>query len=187
MIIQIGFNCSTKDAAILRRALANVQRKALTEMEVLGGDLPKRLSLKYVEKLRTDISNQTYSGLYPAYNPRYADWKQKVGASLKFWELYGDLYYALQTYEEDKGWFAGIPEGVYDSGGKSWFGEGNLGEPKPIAMYGWMMEWGFRAGRLGAGNHPARPLFQPALSSFAVDKAQTMGVESLFMIGDRWK
>ena len=81
---------------------------------------------------------------------------------------------------------AGIPEGAMDSGGKSWTGEGDKGERKPIAMYARLLEFGGDAGK--GGKHPPRPVFQPTLKEFRVDEAETIGRKHLFVnIAGAWR
>jgi hypothetical protein len=154
-------------------------------------EAPRKMALAYLVILRKNIIGGKYSGLFPAYHPRYAEWKKKVtGSTGKFWVLFSDLIMALKVFPEPgRGYWAGVPTGVYDRGGKSWLGEGKSGQGKrkSIAMYGSVMEEGY-------GNHPARPLFTLTYRDFSFSgnlagagPAWTVGEQVLKIIGSNWK
>jgi hypothetical protein len=132
--------------------------------------LPQRLAKAYVVHLIESIGNQKYSVNYAPYSTdRYYQWKLSHSPSPgKFWFLMGDLVRNLTTRRHYNGFFAGIPGDVQDMGGKSWgktVGK-RANKPSHIAAYGWIMEEGDNFSSKHGGNHPARPLFAPALEYF---------------------
>ncbi len=155
---------------------------------------PRMLAIKYLDKVRRDILANAYaskwSGRARRYSPRYDWWKHvTAGSSGNFWNLYGDLIARLQVFRVDgNNYMAGVPDGLFDSGGKSWFDEGSrkIGKPKPIAMYGNVLEFGLKGGGK-AGNHPARPTFEPALVNFAYNESPQIGDEMLLKVSGVWK
>jgi hypothetical protein len=155
---------------------------------------PKMLALKYLEKVRRDIIANAYVGKWGSrarrYSPRYDWWKHvTAGSSGRFWDLYGDLISKLQIFRVDgNNWMTGVPEGVTDRGGKSWFDTGSktIGKSKSIAMYGNVLEFGLQGGG-SAGNHPARPIFEPALVNFAYNDSPIIGEEILNRVAMVWR
>ena len=157
------------------------------------GQLPKKLALKYIANLRSFIMFQRGMSSYQGYNTDYADWKSQYGKGGGFWKLYGDLFTALSVFNKQTGWFAGVPYGTLDSGGKSWFGSGNKGAPSWIAMYGSVMEEGLKTSIRGSGVHPARLLFVPILKDFVYSKSKgaqggawDLADKMLEIVGDYW-
>jgi hypothetical protein len=159
------------------RATEKLKSIALSEQE----NLPRRMSIEYIDEIRKNISSQRYASSYARYNQRYQDWKYNVfKSSGGFWQLRGELMGALRSYKEGKGWFGGIPANVTDSGNVSWFGVGDKGRPVPIAQYGHWMEYGRRG-------QPPRPLFNPTLIEYADGKGATSANSSQRQIGRGWK
>jgi hypothetical protein len=150
-------------------------------------DSPRFMALKYIEQLRMAITGQRFMSGYAPYHPRYKDWKNSYGKRSGFWQLFGDLLMNLNHWRNGtSSYFAGIRQGVMDTGGKSWTGKGDRGKPKPIAMYGWVMEEGL-SGKNKAGKHPARPIFRPTLFEFAFGDSPIHGERILRDIGSKWK
>ena len=145
------------------------------------GNLPRKMSIEYIDEIRKNISAGRYASSYARYNERYKEWKYQIfKSSGSFWELRGELMASLRSYKEGKGWFGGIPAGVYDSGNVSWFGAGNKGRRVPIAQYAHWMEFGRRG-------QPARPLFVPTLIEYAAGKAHVTAAVSQQQIGRGWR
>lgn len=141
------------------KALSRVEREANIQKRTL----PFLAAEDYKHLLIGNILSQKYSSQYAPYNPRYAQWKtQRMLRGSSFWNLYGDLIRNIMVFNHGNGVMAGIPAGVYDRGGKSWFStrQSHVGRAKPIAMYGQVMEFGL-------GNHPARPVFLPTAMEYS--------------------
>lgn len=114
-----------------------------------------------------------WSGRARKYHPWYAEWKAENFGKKGFWKLWGNLISSIKHFQVGDGaWMAGIPYGVMDQGGSSWFGEGDLGKPKPVAMYARILEFGGDFG--SGGKHPARPMFGPAIHWYRLDRAKTI-------------
>lgn len=176
--------------ADLTRIMAAIDRVA-NSVVFYSEEAPRKMALAYLIILRQNILSGKFDTLFPAYNTRYAAWKTKVtGSTGKFWRLYSDLMMALKVFPATgRGYWAGVPAGVYDRGGKSWLGEGKSGQGKrkPIAMYGSVMEFGLN-------KHPARPLFTLTFRDFAwsgslatAGPAWKVGDEVLRVIGSNWR
>jgi len=146
-----------KDYVRIMRATYQLERIALREKN----DLPLRCSVEMTNIIRNRVWTQRMPTPTP-YVDRYKKWKMEHGLFQIYWALFGDFVGALQPFKVQGGWKAGIPSGVYDSGGKSWYGQG--GKRKPIAMYAYVMEFGGHYGR--GGYHPPRPLFGPAMDEY---------------------
>ena len=97
-----------------------------------------------------------------------------MGGLMSFWNLNGDLINNLRHMKlegitegarQQFRWFVGVPAGVKDSGGKSWFGKSGAwkGPQKEIAWYGRIMEEG---GTFGTQSHPPRPIFEPTTEEY---------------------
>ena len=141
------------------------------------------------QRLVGNITSQRYAPSYEAYRgEKYVEWKSKYGRGTgksDFWILYGDLIKAIQLrmikWRGKSHLFVGIPPGVFDSGGKSWFGKGDKGEAKEIIKYAIWMEKG-RAGQ------PARPLFEPTQDEFAVsDLRHRMLAQAAIRVAWGWR
>lgn len=155
---------------------------------------PRRCALRYAILVRRNIASQKHMGNYPAYVTRYARWKENFGRLTGYWKLFGDLmnnithWRTLSNIPRAKAWMGGIPGHVVDSGGKSWFSseEKTYGRPKPIAMYGRVMEFGGRLPR-GGGTHPERPIFNPSRLEFAEVQFVDLGARSLHNVSRAWR
>ena len=164
------------------RAVDGLRRIALSEKE----NLPRRMSIEYIDMIRLNIFTGKYSSTYPRYNDRYRRWKYMVFKSAGgFWQLRGDLVTALQSKKRTSTaygatWFGGIPGNVRDTGNVSWLGKGNRGRVLPIALYANWMEYGRRG-------QPARPLFRPTLIEYAGKKALVRLGESRRLLMRRWQ
>jgi len=160
-----------------KRAVDKLRARAMSEKD----NLPRRMSIEYIDDIRKNIHSGRFNGTYRSYNPRYADWKYGVYKSIgSFWVLSGDLVASLKSQKKQKGWFGGIPAGVYDSGGKSWLGKGNRGRKMPIAQYANWMEYG-RAGQ------PSRPLFRPTLIEYSAGKGLTQLADARRKLMGEWR
>jgi hypothetical protein len=177
----------------IQEATTRIERHADFMCGKSGQSIPRQMSIKFLEQVRKDIVAGVFIGKWSArakqYSERYRVWKYFVANSTgSFWNLYGDLISKLQVFKEDRGyWMAGVPEGIKDSGGKSWFDKGSrtVGRPKSIAMYGNILEFGLSSGT--AGDHPARPAFEPLLAKFAYDDSPKIGEQYLSILGQQWR
>ena len=164
------------------RATEKIKATALSEKE----NLPRRMSIDYVDEIRKNITIGRFSNTYAAYNERYRKWKYTIFKSTGgFWNLRGELLAALEAKNMSSTkftsrWFAGIPAGVFDSGNVSWFGKGDKGRSLPIALYAYYLEYGRRG-------QPSRPLFRPTLIEYASKGAVKRLEESRKLIMLGWK
>ncbi len=159
------------------RAADKLKRLALFEKE----DLPRKMSIEYIDNIRNNINTGRYSSSYAPYNNRYRIWKYFVFRSAGgFWKLRGELVTSLKSYKVGKGWFGGIPANILDSGNVSWFGKGDQGRKIPIAQYAYWMEYG-RTGQ------PARPLFGPTLIEYSDGQAKVTALHSQRKVGKGWR
>jgi hypothetical protein len=94
----------------------------------------------------------------PRYHEKYAAWKGQYFPEKGTWQLKGDLVQNVRSFKVSGGWMGGVPNGVMDSGGKSWFGQGDAGPSKSIAWYGKI-------------NESKRPIFGPTAREFATSDA----------------
>ena len=177
----IQFEVNKRDFDRIMRDLDRVAAKADRYARDEG---PRRLAVDYKQFLLAAIFSGRYDSLYAGYNLRYSAWKAEYGRATGFWTLFGDLVQNIKFFKTGTGWFTGVPEGVFDSGGKSWLGHGDKGESKEIAWYGWIMELGGSYGR--GGKHPARPIFGPTLEEFSQTKAMDIADRLLIEVGRAW-
>jgi len=161
-MIKIKLN-ETEYKRILR-ALKKLQNRAKWWFEVDGGEMNRRCAIGYAQLLIKNIMTEKYAAGYAPYHPRYRQFKQDY-FSQGWWRLKGDLVKNVVNFKEGIGWMGGVPAGVFDTGGKSWFGMGKRGKPKSIAMYARVGEFGGKLPR-GGGDHPARPVFRPTMEEF---------------------
>jgi len=154
--------------------------KVLAESERVN--LPRKMSIDYIDQIRKNIYADKYRAAYPKYSERYSVWKYLVFKSRGgFWFLRGELVTSLKSMQVKQGWFGGIPAGVLDSGNVSWFGKGDKGRRIPIAQYAYWLEYG-RAGQ------PSRPLFRPTLIEYYEGgKALTRLGESKSTLMSGWR
>jgi hypothetical protein len=129
---------------------------------------------------------QKFLPQWPRYSTRYAEWKAKVGAINRgYWRLYDSFLNNLTTWklsggEGERSWKAGIPAGVTDKGGTSWFGLGESGKVKPIAMYA-------RVNEFGNDKHPPRPIFIPTKEEYEEKLFIERGEKELREIASKWR
>ena len=135
---------------------------------------------------------QRFAGGYAPYNTRYARWKEQFAATTGYHVLKGDAIKALtvqkvRVYKWVQIWFSGIPEGVKDTGGKSWlYPLGSLkGKPKSIAMYMYVGEYGGNYGK--GGKHPKRAVFGPSMVEYSRQGQKKRGGEYLKDIERQWR
>lgn len=197
-MIDLQAKWDEKQKNILLSRLSSVTRTVYYYMQP-PGELTRQLSIKYVEEVRRYILSMR-SGLmmgivggYKPYHPAYAEWKKKYGKLSGFWSLTGDLFENTKSFRVKGGYFGGISSNVTDRGGKSWYGAGDKGPPKSIAMYGTVMEEGLKNTR-GSGDHPKRPLFRPVFQKFTFSKSKASAglawgiCDSVLMkMGDKWR
>lgn len=152
-------------------------------------DLPRLQAIDYVYLLNRNITQQKFLTQWPAYSRRYAEWKAEVGKiNVGFWRLHDSLLGSLTVWElsvrGDKAWKGGIPAGVMDKGGTSWFGQGVQGQPKPkpIAMYARTIEFGE-----GPNVGKPRPLFVPTKEEYKDEGFVRRGEEELRRLADKWR
>lgn len=196
-MIDVQAKWDERQKNILLSRIATVQRMVYYYIKS-PGELPRMLSIKYVEEVRRYILSMR-SGYtmgiavgYKPYHPAYAEWKRNQGKLQGFWSLAGDLFENVVSSKTEGGFFGGVPSGAVDRGGKSWFSKGG-GRAKSIAMYGTVMEEGLRNTN-NSGDHPARPLFRPVLVKFSYSKSKSevglaWGIcdSALSKIGDKWR
>ena len=154
-------------------------------------DLPRNCAIEARSLLIGNINKQAF--LFRSYSESYRKWKTNQGYALRFWILEGDVLSNIRYFryrragasEQDPGgrkggvmWMAGIPGGVYDSGGKNWSGGG---PPMQIALYA-------RFNEFGTAKTPARPVFTPtALQYKKQGYLLKQGGKTLVRIKDKWK
>jgi len=178
-MFRLGF--VPKDYNRVITALDRVKRTIARQVN----SLPYKASVDCLNLLRKNIMTQKY-GPYAPYNPRYKLWKEQYGALTGFWQLSGDLVNSLMHWRSGNNqWIAGIPSSTTDSGGKSWYGEGDKGDPKPIAMYARMMEFGGNFGK--AGYHPPRSVFVPTLKEYEKDGLVKRSNDSMKKVKGSWR
>jgi hypothetical protein len=182
-----------KQKNILMSRLSAVTRMVYYYMQP-PGELPRMLSIKYVEEVRKYLLDARRGRFgYTPYNAEYSEWKKKFGRYSGFWSLFGDLVENVKSSRAEGGYFGGVVSTAMDRGGKSWYGKGDKGESKSIAMYGTVMEEGSPNIR-GSGVHPARPLFVPVFKEFVYSKSRgeagmAWGIcdSALMKIGSKWE
>jgi hypothetical protein len=165
----------------IKDALSNILRKANIEKQ----DFPYFCAVGFKDLLLKNLLSQKFSATYQPYSEKYADWKtKKMLMGSTFWRLYGDLLASIEIVKDGSGWFAGIPKGVMDSGGKSMGGSrsNRIGRPKYIGMYATIMERGNLK-----GTQPARPAFDPSTEEYAAKEWITEGDKALRRFKALWK
>jgi hypothetical protein len=150
-MIDISVIIDTRDLKRILRAIDAVYNTAVQSAK----NLPRQFALEYADVLRGNIrgGNIAVAG---RYSPRYIEYKRKEVGHLRPWILRGDLLANITVHREGNEWFAGVPAGIKDSGGKGWFG---TGAPSFIGAYA-------RANEFGLGPTPERPMFRPSLQHY---------------------
>ncbi|MHA2265879.1 MAG: hypothetical protein ACXAEN_26095 [Candidatus Thorarchaeota archaeon] len=163
----------------IMRALQALEK----ESAKLEKELPRRNAIDYQHLLHKNISSGANIPHVP-YSERYAKWKRDYGLYQDVWQLNQYLLNAITFWKDDDNqWRAGIPAGVYDSGGTSWYGAGDRGAAKPIAMYAKVVEYGLWHGREG---YKARPVFGPTKEEYAKEGYLKRGERALSQLGAKW-
>lgn len=151
---------------------------------------PKKNAIGYSNLVVKNIMQQKGMGAW-SYSERYAKWKEKYGRDTGFWRLFGDLVKSITHFRVTesrmgvRAWMGGIPSNIVDSGGKSWFGKGDRGAVKRIAMYGHVMEYGGYWPK--AGRHPPRPIFGPTAQEYQNVFWWKEFERSRIRIRDKWR
>jgi hypothetical protein len=144
-------------------------------------DLPFRCATGFANFVRSKIFSGQLPSQNPSYNERYLAWKKAYGDFQRPWMLMGDLALAITIFRnEGGGWHGGIPGDVLDSGGKSWFGQGDRGPSKPIAMYARTLESGLPPQK-------KRPVFEPATEEFRQTEMPKQINRSKQLIREQWR
>jgi len=189
--MSIGIYMVARDIRRWNMAIKRVTRNA--EYWILN-HMQRKSATDFTHLIIRNIMNQRYASGYQEYNDRYREWLVARGYDLRFWVLRYDLvrnihifYFPNKTNSKGRDYMAGIPSGITDSGGKSWFGVGarRHGNPKSIAMYAHILEFGKGPGP--GGQHPPRPMFQPTMQEYADSGWITRGQEALNHIGMGWR
>ena len=119
-------------------------------------------------------------GGYSRLDKDYAKWKRKYGRhGMKYWLLFGDLVKNVMPQKLGASssmviYLGGINKDAYDQGGKSWFGKGDTGPAKRIAMYGALAE-------------EKRPIFEPTTKEYAESGWKKRGNRALRIVRNRWR
>ncbi len=186
-MIEIKVEWDKEQLKILLSRLKDVEKLTRYYIEA-PGQLPRQLSIGYVEAVRAGIIKNPRT--YAPYSKKYEEWKTTYGKYSGFWRLMGDLFVSIKSFKFANGWYGGIKYGTIDQGGKSW---DRKGKPKPIVMYAKVMEYGMRNIR-GLGKHPARPLFVPVFRDFVFSKSKSergnawgISEKALEKIGNKWE
>ena len=184
MIDGYSVELNTSDVKRILRALTKVE----SSVKIYVDQLPYTGAVKFAHTLRQNIESQKFASTYAPYSERYRKWKGVAKGKTDFWVLYGDLLRNIVVMQSSglhhfrKGWFAGIPPGIMDRGGKSWLhpkGSGNPGKSKEIAKY-------FYWGEYGRRGQPARPVITPTAKEF-IKEWRTMCRTALRNVQRVWK
>ena len=151
-MIHLKATLIAKDVTRLFRA---VDRVANT-VHSMSKRFPYQMALSYADLLRKNLTTGRFSAAYPPYSLRYAEYKRIMVGHLRPWQLFGDVLRSITVFKHGPGFMGGIPAGLFDKGGKGWYGTGS---PSAIAAYA-------RANEFGEGRTPARPLFRPTFEQF---------------------
>lgn len=157
-----------------------------------SNNIPRLAAIDYKHMLMQAIIEGNGLPGYAEYHPGYKSWKDKNYPGKGYWQLAGDLVAAIKYQRVPiasgaYAWFTGVPAGVKDSGGKSWFTDltqgKTYGRAKEIAWYGRIMEKGY----FGKQNHPPRPIFGPVFVNYKSSNAfHSKGTEALMDLKRHW-
>ena len=154
--------------------------------EQLEDALPRQQATDYSQLLVNNILSGRHMSGYTPYSaapsaPRYEDWKTAWATYSGYWQAMGSLVNSITHWKERNGvWLSGIPAGVMDAGGTSWFGHGDRGPAKPIAMYAKTMEFGLN-------KQPERPIFRPTLKEYKRGGFVRRGERALRILAGKWR
>ena len=169
----IGIRFDTKDLERWIKAVKNVEIRTPVAID----EMQRQCAILLSQNIYSAIHTGKYT--YHDYDIRYKKWKAKYYPNKKWWELKGDLAKNLKAFAVSKSgtestWAAGVPDGIMDSGGKSWLGAGDKGPSKEIAWY-------------GAINEGQRALFEPETKAFANGEWQKYSQNALSRIKNEWR
>lgn len=152
-MIQIKLN--QKEYKRILKGLRKIRQKVNFHFVLRGGEMNRKCAIGYTQLLVKNIMTEKYASGYASYHPRYRVWKRQYAPGKGFWRLKDDLVRNLGPFRQGNGWMGGVPAGALDTGGKSWFGKGDIGKRKPMAMYATI-------------NERKRPIFEPTMDEFAL-------------------
>lgn len=160
-------------------ALNRVEKEVYSQMILV----PKYQATDFCHLLVNNIMTQTHMGGHRIdSNSRYGKWKRKYGRGVgktHLWFLFGDLVknvmpQRLSISFAEVTYLGGVNKNAYDQGGKSWFGKGDYGVAKKIAMYGALAE-------------EKRPIFEPTTKEYAESGWKKRAWRGLRIVGNRWR
>jgi len=179
-LVNIGILFDISDTKKFMAALKRVERRAVFWVE---DEMQRLCAIELSHQIIANIYGAKYGASpvpNPPYHPRYARWKRQYFPEKMPWRLKNDLVANIRAFPVPtirgigKDWMAGVPEGVFDSGGKSWLGMGDIGPAKSIAMYGKKAE-------------EKRPLFEPTQDEYAKGPWLEKGEQTLRTIAEGWR
>lgn len=158
-------------------AIANTKAAVRVRAKNIG----YQMGIDYLQLLAKNVYSQKYAGTYSPYHPTYREWKAGLGGDMRFHILGGDFLRSLMVWRDKRGWKAGVPAGVLDSGGKNYTGKG---APTYVAAYARIFEWG---GTFKGQVHPPRPVFTPTLVEYRADGAIKRLEEAARILKASWR
>ena len=149
------------------RILSNIEPRAGA---FIKNEMQRECANDYVNLLHENITSQKYAAIWASkpYHVDYRDWKNAYFGQRGFWRLKDDVLNNLTYWKAGDGWMGGIPGGIMDTGGKSWFYPADSPKqypPREIAMYARMNEFGWQAQRKSKAE-TERPLFRPTKKEY---------------------
>lgn len=125
---------------------------------LIRGEMQKNCARAYSYQVVRNLVTEKFAASWSMrpYHPRYDAWKLRNYPQQGWWRLGDDLMKNITHFRVQNGWMGGVPNGIKDRGGKSWYYDKpkrNKGKRKEIAMYGKVAE-------------SMRPLFAPTLQEF---------------------
>ena len=163
------------------RWLRALDKVLLVSERVIKNDMQYICAVKYAHLVVENIYNQKHMGNYAPLDEKYREWKEKHFPNKGFWRLGDDLTRNISIFKYKKGFMGGVPAGVMDSGGKSWYRGGERAAPREIALYGAASE--FASVRK---KQPARPIFTPSMEEFSKEEWPKQGEIALKTIAKVW-
>ncbi len=180
----IDIRFSVTDLKRWTRAIDKIYRRAVF---YVGGELQRLQAVDLAAEIYVAINVGQHAN-FKGYSKNYKKWKQEHYPSQGFWKLGGDLlnnlhaFPASRTMQGGQDWAAGVPNGVMDTGGKSF---GLPGHAREIAWYGHKMEYGSKA---GGQTHPKRSIFAPRTRDYAKSwRRRDRAVEALRYVSQGWR
>jgi len=155
------------------KALTRVSKQVRRSKQAVPRDMAIKFTNNVLNSIMTQRYVHTWGGRAQRYHPKYQIWKRRFRKLTGFWMLWGDLIASITHFKVGQGWMSGVPAGAMSSGGKSWLGKGDKGDPKSLVMIARLLEKGGHAGR--GGRHPKRPVFAPTLVDFRSKDAPKIG------------